>query len=50
MGIGLRLSNIASIEILTDNNLPEFKQWLQHNDALCVYHEWVSRMVDFTIP
>jgi hypothetical protein len=33
MGIGLRLSNIASIEILTDNNLPEFKQWLQHNDA-----------------
>jgi hypothetical protein len=33
MGIGLRLSNIASIEILKDNNLPEFKQWLQHNDA-----------------
>jgi hypothetical protein len=27
------LSNIASIEILKDNNLPEFKQWLQHNDA-----------------
>jgi hypothetical protein len=33
MGIGLRLSNIASIEILTDNNLPEFKEWLQLNDA-----------------
>ncbi|MDB5287465.1 MAG: xylose isomerase [Mucilaginibacter sp.] len=33
MGIGLRLSNIASIEILKDNNLPEFKQWLQLNDA-----------------
>jgi hypothetical protein len=33
MGIGLRLSNIASIEILRDNNLPEFKQWLQLNDA-----------------
>jgi hypothetical protein len=33
MGIGLRLSNIASIEILKDNNLPEFKEWLQLNDA-----------------
>ncbi|MDB5001304.1 MAG: xylose isomerase [Mucilaginibacter sp.] len=33
MGIGLRLSNIASIEILRNNNLPEFKQWLQLNDA-----------------
>jgi hypothetical protein len=33
MGIGLRLSNVASIEILKDNNLPEFKQWLQLNDA-----------------
>lgn len=33
MGIGLRLSNIASIEILKDNNLPEFKEWLQLNNA-----------------
>lgn len=29
MGIGLRLSNQASIEILEDDHLPEFKQWLQ---------------------
>lgn len=33
MGIGLRLSNVASIEILSDDNLPQFKQWLQLNDA-----------------
>lgn len=31
MGIGLRLSNIASIEILEGDNLPKFKQWLQDN-------------------
>jgi hypothetical protein len=29
MGIGLRLSNQASIEIFQDNHLEEFKQWLQ---------------------
>lgn len=28
MGIGLRLSNLASIELLQDNNLQEFKKWL----------------------
>jgi len=28
MGIGLRLSNLASIEILHENHLEEFKQWL----------------------
>lgn len=33
MGIGLRLSNIASIEILLGDNMAEFKQWLQENDA-----------------
>jgi hypothetical protein len=33
MGIGLRLSNIASIELLQGDNLPQFKQWLQLNDA-----------------
>jgi hypothetical protein len=31
MGIGLRLSNIASIEILQKNNLQEFKSWLDDN-------------------
>jgi len=31
MGIGLRLSNIASVEILEGDNLPQFKQWLQAN-------------------
>ncbi|NOW93616.1 metabolite traffic protein EboE [Mucilaginibacter sp. SG564] len=29
MGIGLRLSNQASVEILDDGHLEEFKQWLQ---------------------
>lgn len=29
MGIGLRLSNQASIDILEDDHLQEFKQWLQ---------------------
>lgn len=33
MGIGLRLSNIASIEILEEDNLPIFKQWLKDNNA-----------------
>jgi hypothetical protein len=33
MGIGLRLSNIASIEILEADNLPVFKQWLKDNGA-----------------
>lgn len=28
MGIGLRLSNLASIELLQDNHLETFKQWL----------------------
>ena len=28
-GIGLRLSNIASIELLEDNHLNDFKSWLQ---------------------
>jgi hypothetical protein len=33
MGIGLRLSNLASIEILQDDNLLQFKQWLQSNEG-----------------
>lgn len=33
MGIGLRLSNIASIELLQGDNLRQFKQWLQLHDA-----------------
>ena len=33
MGIGLRLSNIASIEILEADNLLLFKQWLKDNGA-----------------
>ncbi|RVU00351.1 xylose isomerase [Mucilaginibacter limnophilus] len=33
MGIGLRLSNIASVEILLGDNMAEFKQWLQKNNA-----------------
>ncbi|WP_421944820.1 metabolite traffic protein EboE [Pedobacter sp.] len=28
MGIGLRLSNLASLELLKENHLEEFKQWL----------------------
>lgn len=32
-GIGLRLSNIASIEILEADNLSVFKQWLKNNGA-----------------
>lgn len=33
MGIGLRLSNIASIELLQGDNLLQFKQWLQLQEA-----------------
>jgi hypothetical protein len=33
MGIGLRLSNIASVAILEDDNLLLFKQWLNDIDA-----------------
>jgi hypothetical protein len=33
MGIGLRLSNKASIELQKVENLSTFKQWLQANDA-----------------
>lgn len=33
MGIGLRLSNIASIDLQDENRLKEFQQWLKQNDA-----------------
>jgi len=33
MGIGLRLSNIASMDVLKENKLHEFQQWLKDNDA-----------------
>jgi len=33
MGIGLRLSNIASIDLQDENKLNEFQQWLKANDA-----------------
>jgi hypothetical protein len=33
MGIGLRLSNIASMELLQNDNLLQFKQWLQQQEA-----------------
>src|SRR5687768_10704094 len=33
VGIGLRLSNIASVELIKDNNLKEFKQWLKENNV-----------------
>jgi len=33
MGIGLRLSNEASIELIKKENLAEFKQWLKKSDA-----------------
>jgi len=33
MGIGLRLSNEASIELIKKENLAEFKQWLKESDA-----------------
>ncbi|MEM7796443.1 MAG: xylose isomerase, partial [Cyanobacteria bacterium P01_C01_bin.118] len=31
-GVGLRLSNLASQELLTDNNLSQFKTWLADNN------------------
>ncbi|MBZ5856391.1 metabolite traffic protein EboE [Flavihumibacter profundi] len=33
MGIGLRLSNIASIELVEGENMALFTQWLRENDA-----------------
>ncbi len=33
MGIGLRLSNVASIELIDEKNLDVFKQWLRENNA-----------------
>jgi sugar phosphate isomerase/epimerase len=33
MGIGLRLSNIASIDLQNGGKLDEFKKWLKENDA-----------------
>lgn len=33
LGIGLRLSNISSLELVKEDNLIEFKQWLKENDA-----------------
>ncbi|MEO5650818.1 MAG: metabolite traffic protein EboE [Ginsengibacter sp.] len=33
MGIGLRLSNEASIELIKKENLSDFKKWLQDQDA-----------------
>ena len=33
MGIGLRVSNIASIDLIKPENLEAFKQWLSKNDA-----------------
>ena len=33
MGIGLRLSNEASLELIKEENLHEFQQWLKDNDA-----------------
>lgn len=33
MGIGLRLSNEASLELAKEANLEEFKKWLKENDA-----------------
>ena len=33
MGIGLRLSNVASLELIKNENLSEFKEWLKDQDA-----------------
>ncbi len=33
MGIGLRLSNTASVDIIKEKNLEIFKQWLDENEA-----------------
>ncbi len=32
-GIGLRLSNVASMELIKDENLRQFKQWLREQDC-----------------
>jgi hypothetical protein len=33
MGIGLRLSNLASVDLIKEKNLTEFKRWLNETDA-----------------
>ncbi|MEO8414675.1 MAG: metabolite traffic protein EboE [Ginsengibacter sp.] len=33
MGIGLRLSNMASVDLIEEKNLDMFKQWLDENEA-----------------
>lgn len=33
MGIGLRLSNLASIDLIREENLTEFRKWLDENQA-----------------
>ncbi|MEJ7680387.1 MAG: hypothetical protein WKG06_21540 [Segetibacter sp.] len=33
MGIGLRLSNIASVELAKEKELKDFQQWLKENNA-----------------
>ena len=33
MGLGLRLSNVASLELIKEENLHDFKEWLAANDA-----------------
>jgi len=33
LGLGLRLSNISSLELAKDDALTEFKQWLKENEA-----------------
>lgn len=33
MGLGLRLSHLASLDLVKQENLAEFKQWLQDQDA-----------------
>lgn len=33
MGVGLRLSNIASLELVKEDELKSFRQWLKANDA-----------------
>ena len=32
-GIGLRLSNMASVELIKEKNLEIFQQWLRDNDC-----------------
>jgi len=33
LGLGLRLSNASSLELIKEDTLAEFKQWLKENDA-----------------